>query len=720
MSDGGTQPNSGNVFGRAPSTTPLAPAESTLRPHLQSTPADSVAVNTGSSTPGVEQANLISMGVSQSSPHTTHGAYLYAPGMQSSKLGASAQTNGTGMDLLSGMWLPSNFNGLGTPHRAGVGWPTGYTPDGRYGNLAAASMMMPVTPFNPYSPVRAASGHTNISEMNVGPNMQTDPFTGNLGVMGQMRRMYTFPPGDTSFEPGLHATSTPTGAPSVITKAITGGPVSNPADRTAPEDPDNTRLTGLSGPSHPDDTGTPSTWVEEPQVMPLAAVPMNFVAGSGASVDNSVEDHIKEVVQAEVGRVFAGPARRMGGPTPPVMRHAVHDAMRTLMGVREKYAVAPGCKKSYMLPHPLEEGDDVRHAGDGARLYNPDWYGNVQTPVNHDYINATVGLVQQNAKAYHLPPAMAQNDTMIHLIAVGYFKNLKRKYLSINDLEAMENEAKRSTKTITHLRKHRKTDNLRVGFDPFILLFGRERTLGIEAVVCSPCQSEEESTPKGVTPSAARERCRKKAGVSENAYQVLKLNWRSPKLTRTHIVLAVLSRYTREHEDISDLNMAVIALKEKAALADPTGPGAAECLEQGRLLCKQYLERVEKAVKGWSTIYDNPQLRYQRFVGPSQNWLNFPPTNLRSKVIYKECVSSVWAEKSAKNAHLLAKMPACPAKFTIFDLDLPDSLIPSDDLAALKVLEAGGEVDDEDSDGEEADKEMASQEAGGHTSNNEM
>ncbi|KAH9848058.1 hypothetical protein C2E23DRAFT_940808 [Lenzites betulinus] len=697
MSDGGTQSTSSEAFGGAPSTTPVGAADSTVQPHSQSTPAGtrSVAASTGlgSTTPGVEQTNLTSKALSQSLPQTMHGAYLYAPGMQSS--GASAQTNATvtnsGMDLLSGLWLPSNFDGLGTPHRGGNGWPTGYTPDGRYGNLGTGPMMMPGTPFNPYTPVRPASGHTNLSELTVGLRSQTDPFAANLGVMGQMRGMFTFPPGDTSFEPGIGATS----VCDTTTTAVTGEAVSNPADRAAPERQDNTALTGPSGPSQQslpeDETG---------------AEPMNADAGSDNSVDSSVEDRIKVAVQAEVGRVFAGPAKRAGGPTPPVMRHAVHDAMRTLMGVREKYAAAPGCKKSYVLPDPLDVGDDVRHAGDGARLFNPDWYGNVLTPVNCDYVDTTVGLVQQNA--------------------VGFFKNLKRKYLSINDPEAMEKEAKRSTTTISHLRKHRKTDKLRMGFEPFILLFGRDRTLGIEAVVCSPCQSEEESTPKRTTPSADRERCRKKAGVSDTAYQVLKLLWRAPKvrrqhlswrsrltwyqLSRTHIVLAVLMRYAREHEDFAELKIAVEALTKKAAKADPNSAEAAEWLEEAKLLRKQYLARVEIVVKGWSSIYDNSALRYQRFVGPSRNWIKLPQANLRTKVIYKECVSPAWVEKDVKHARIFAKLPACPAEFTIFDLELPDSLIPSDDLALLTAMETGAEndggedADDEDSDEDEADE----------------
>ncbi len=68
-----------------------------------------------------------------------------------------------------------------------------------------------------------------------------------------------------------------------------------------------------------------------------------------------------------------------------------------LLGCPLKTAKGPGWLY-YDLPKPLAEGEEIRKAGDGARLWNPNWYADVNISVNVEFIQAVVDTVLANGR----------------------------------------------------------------------------------------------------------------------------------------------------------------------------------------------------------------------------------------------------------------------------------------------------------------------------------
>ncbi|KAH9846992.1 hypothetical protein C2E23DRAFT_532801 [Lenzites betulinus] len=396
----------------------------------------------------------------------------------------------------------------------------------------------------------------------------------------------------------------------------------------------------------------------------------------------------------ELARFFDKDGKGTSVEIPLDVRQAVHEDMKALMGLRERVASGPGKKKAYVLPAPLGPDEETQKAGDGSRIYNPDWYADVDIGVNQDFVNATVALVQQNAAAHHLEPLLAQNDRWIRGAAVGYFKSLKRKYQAEHEQVASAKHALRLARIKEYQRRHRKADILRMGIEALREVFGVAATVGIEATVCTPCQSDEADTDGEATPEA-REACRRKADVAASALKVRTLLWRSPKLTRLYIVLAVFARFAREHEDIQDLQDAIKALVGNTPEADLSDELAAKV----KSLRTQYRTKVEVAVKGWSTILVNPSQRFERFRGPAANSSDFPPTNLKKNTLYQQFLGEEWATKSPKNSRFYARASIFPDESTIFDLELPDTLIPVEDREWLVSLETRDDIM-EDGEGE--------------------
>lgn len=165
------------------------------------------------------------------------------------------------------------------------------------------------------------------------------------------------------------------------------------------------------------------------------------------------------------------------------------------------------------------------------------------------------------------------------------------------------------------------------------------------------------------------------------------------KLTVLYIVLAVLVRFVREREPLTQHKQRTqtrvrgqrIASDSNAQELAPSADSESDTEE----VRAQYRARVGDAVKDWSTIYVHPNQRVERFRGPPENSPQQPRVH-KKNVIYKEFISPKWANASAKNLQFYEKAPSCPSTFTVFDLDNLDDLIPKDDLGWLADQEDEG------------------------------
>ncbi|KAI0822487.1 hypothetical protein BC628DRAFT_1504878 [Trametes gibbosa] len=426
------------------------------------------------------------------------------------------------------------------------------------------------------------------------------------------------------------------------------------------------------------------------------------------AVEEELHTSLKPLIEAELEDLFARDRKARGSDIPQVLQNAVHEDMRFLLGVREKMPSQAGTKKTFTLPEPLEPGEDARYADDGSPLHNPNWFANIDAEgPNKDFVAASVALVQQNAVAHNLPLPVAQSEQLIHSAVTGYFKSLKRKYqIEHGDLMMKERNMKKKKTVKDHSRKHRRADALRIGMEAFEIIFGKAATVGLPRVVCTPCVSDEANSD-GEAGRDAREACRKKADVGPNAWEVRTPLWRSPKLTRLYIVLAVLSRFVREHEDVLDLKSDIESLMGDTTSEDDM---TLEVAEKIRLLRARYQTKVEAAVKGWSSILVTTTQRIERFRGPIENARMFPPTNLSKHTIYKEFLSENWVGEDVKHSRFFTRAPSCPSDWTILDLELPDSLIPVDDLTWLTELDSANSHDVDDngvgSDDDEYEEEL--------------
>ncbi|KAH9846529.1 hypothetical protein C2E23DRAFT_890780 [Lenzites betulinus] len=424
------------------------------------------------------------------------------------------------------------------------------------------------------------------------------------------------------------------------------------------------------------------------------------------AVEESLQAKLRPLIESELEDIFGKDGKSHGSEVPQVLQNAVHADMRILLGVREMNPSRAGTKKSFTLPDPLGPGEDARCADDGAPLHNPDWYASVDAEgVNKNYVSSSVSLVQQNAEAHHLPPPLAANTTLIEIAVKGYFKSMKRKYLIDNGGPVVQERHVKKRKTVkNHARRQRLANIMRIGMEAFEVIFGEVRTVGLPSVVCTPCVSDA-ATSDGMAGSELRDEYRKKADVGVGSWELRTPLWRSRKLTRLYMVLAVLSRFVREHEDVLDLKNQIKSLVGDAISEANVSPDVAEKI---RVLRARYQAKVEAAVKGWSTILVKAGHRIHRFRGPLENAQTFPPKNLKKHTVYKEFINDQWVGLNEKNARMFARAPSCPTNWTILDLELPDSLIPVDDLAWLaKVQDNGYDADEdgEDNDPDELDEE---------------
>ncbi|KAH9853890.1 hypothetical protein C2E23DRAFT_727741, partial [Lenzites betulinus] len=367
---------------------------------------------------------------------------------------------------------------------------------------------------------------------------------------------------------------------------------------------------------------------------------------------------------------------------------AVQNDVRFLMGVREKaYSTRGGRKRAYILPEPLEPGASPRTSGDGTRLFNPDWSLDVDKGVNGELVDAAVALVLHKADAHKIPPALTTDPELIRTAAVTYIQGLKRQYLSEHDEEAARKRQKKLGVDKHHARRHRKADWLRIGIEAFRKAFGDDNTSGVEDLIHTPWQSDEYSSD-GEADHEDRELQRHAAQAGESALEVRSLLWRSQKLVTLYIVLSVFARFQRDHKDVAHIDPAVD--QNGGEISDP------EVLDAAR---KAYLAEVIKAAKEWRTIYANGWQHHGRFRGPAANSRNEPRPD-KKHTIFQQCFSRKWAKQSPEHARLYAKALEAPPAFTVLDLEIPEDLVPKDDLVWLN---SWMEADSEESETESLD-----------------
>ncbi|KAH9848384.1 hypothetical protein C2E23DRAFT_889222 [Lenzites betulinus] len=229
------------------------------------------------------------------------------------------------------------------------------------------------------------------------------------------------------------------------------------------------------------------------------------------AVEESLQAKLRPLIESELEDIFGKDGKSHGSEVPQVLQNAVHADMRILLGGLAK-------TRAVLMT---------------ARLY-------------------TTRIVQQNAEAHHLPPPLAANTTLIEIAVKGYFKSMKRKYLIDNGGPVVQERHVKKRKTVkNHARRQRLANIMRIGMEAFEVIFGEVRTVGLPSVVCTPCVSDA-ATSDGMAGSELRDEYRKKADVGVGSWELRTPLWRSRKLTRLYMVLAVLSRFDNGYDADED------------------------------------------------------------------------------------------------------------------------------------------------------------------------
>lgn len=147
------------------------------------------------------------------------------------------------------------------------------------------------------------------------------------------------------------------------------------------------------------------------------------------------------------------------------------------------------------------------------------------------------------------------------------------------------------------------------------------------------------------------------------------------QLTMLYIVLAVFAHFVRDCEDVDDTPVA--AGPEDAG---PDGDAAAKAARA------EYLAKVIASARDVRTVYANSWQFLERFRGPPANAQTKPRRDPKHK-IYKECISEKWASESTERSRMRDNAPLCPPTVNIFGLEIPEVLIPEDDLKWLNEMD---------------------------------
>ncbi|KAL6307235.1 hypothetical protein BKA93DRAFT_823380 [Sparassis latifolia] len=358
------------------------------------------------------------------------------------------------------------------------------------------------------------------------------------------------------------------------------------------------------------------------------------------------------------GSVNAGGVKRRGktGAKPRISTdviNAVHDAMLHLIGVENTSRRA---SKLRVYPEPLQHGDVPRLADDGSRLYNPDWNLPVNGGINEEWVSAAVHLVMQNGEVnYKLDMSSVQEED-VYASAATFFRSLKEDYRARHSEMKEAKVAKKRKRDKLTQRKKRKADDRRQACNHLEKSHGAESTVGVRFLVHTDWMSSEHSTD-GDASHSEWDNARKAQGAGRAAWEVRKLLWRSPFLNR------------------------VYARLDHLLATEP-------------ILSTAGVQGEEQVIQGTSTstpVISGVQ-RNDRFRGPVANYNVDGPRKRRKekKIIYKECISTAWANRTGDNAHLLQRAPDRPPEYSIFSLSIPNSDLNQDD------VDLGWMADDED------------------------
>lgn len=147
------------------------------------------------------------------------------------------------------------------------------------------------------------------------------------------------------------------------------------------------------------------------------------------------------------------------------------------------------------------------------------------------------------------------------------------------------------------------------------------------------------------------------------------------QLTMLYIVLAVFACFVRDCKDIDDTPIA-------------TGPEDAgpDSDATAKAVYAEYLAKVIASARDVRTVYTNSWQFLERFRGPPANTQTKLHRDPKHK-IYKECISEKWASESADHSRMRNNTPLCPPTVNIFSLEIPEVLIPEDDLKWLNEMD---------------------------------
>ncbi|KAH9890338.1 hypothetical protein C8Q73DRAFT_667262 [Cubamyces lactineus] len=376
---------------------------------------------------------------------------------------------------------------------------------------------------------------------------------------------------------------------------------------------------------------------------------------------------------------------------PANIRHAVWTNTHFLLGTGDEATITQTGKPSHFeLPLPLKPEDPIRFARDGTRLYNPIWTLPIDKGINDLFLSAVVKLTMSNGGAppFNLSPEEVSDKALITLAAKSYMKSLKRSFM-LQGKSGTEQRAKKQIADKYHGRRARKYDYLVKAIPAFRKVFGHAKTVGIEDVVQVGWMSDEHSAGEGEEDPEREER-RHKAGVGPSAWELCSPLWRSRKLYIIYFVLAIFRRFMRDRK-------VTLKNKDRAAQTTSVSAGDGEDNEHSSDLSdgarETFLDRMGSAVRAWRTVLVHKGRHYERFRGPEDVCESLPRDGVQDG-IYRECLSRTWASTDPEHQAYYDHARSCPEDFTIFDLEIPLTLLPEDDKGWLADSEDEGAGDD--------------------------